>query len=196
MKLTYNEIEKVYQEKGYKFFKGPNNVNLYGIRSNSLLVNEWNDILGVAYEDKFGNKINLIHSGTTKPGLYWLKNKMGNMNGTAILIPGYFQGCWKLGEHKGYLALQQHGSKFKVWRDNDKDGQFDYQGKVYEDVGGLNMHTESLLNTTEKVGAYSAGCQVREFDKEHFMVMNLLELAAAQYGPYFSYALFTDRDLL
>lgn len=197
MKLTYSNIEKTTKRKGYKFWTGKYNPFLYGIRSRSMVVDEWNDILGICFEDDFGNKINLMHRGSTKPGLYWLKKKMGNVNGTAILIPGQYRRCWTLGKHKDYKALvQARNDVFKVWRDNDQDGQFDYNGKVYEDVTGLNGHTESLLSKTEKVGAYSAGCQVREFDREHFVVMNLLEKSIDQWGDSFSYTLFEDRDFI
>lgn len=170
---------------------------MYGIRSRSLTTNLWNDVLGVCYLDDFDNKINLMHKGTTKPGLTWLKHKMGNINGTAILQPGQYRKCWKMGAHRGYPALCQSGpGVFKVWRDNDKDGQFDYQGTTYTDVEGLNMHTESLIIDVEKVDAYSAGCQVRAFDKEHFMVMELCELSAGLYGDLFSYTLLEERDFL
>ncbi len=192
--LTFDEVKEVTKEHHHVWWEGVYNIFLYGIRSRGLEVDMWNDVLGVCYIDGFGNKINLMHSATTKPGLYWLKKKMGNINGTAILIPGQYRGCWKVGEHKGYTALVQRGSIFDVWRDGDADGQFDYNGKVYHDVTGLNMHTESDQRVTEKVGAYSAGCQVREFDKEHFAVMGLIEHSLSRYENSFSFTLFEDRD--
>lgn len=123
---------------------------------------------------------------------------MGNINGTAILIPDFYPACWKLGEHKGqYEALVQAGTGvFKVWRDDDKDGRFDYSGKVYDDVGGLNSHTESLLNETEKVGAYSAGCQVREFNQDHEAFMGIVKRSMSLYGTRVSYKLFEERDFM
>lgn len=192
--LKFKEIKKATEAKGYDWWEGVNNVFLYGIRNDSLLTDMWNDVLGICYLDSFGNKINLMHHGTTKPGLYWLKNKMGHIKGTAILIPGQYRGCWKVGKHKGYRALQQKRMPFKVWRDDNQDSQFDYSGRTYGDVTGLNMHTESRESNTKKVGAYSAGCQVREFDKEHFMIMNLIEHSIIRYGNSLSYTLFEDKD--
>jgi hypothetical protein len=190
--MTYEEIKQRYVQKGYPFYTKPYDVNLYGIRSTSAVVDEFNDTLGIAYTDLFGNEINLEHRGTTKPGLYWLKNKKGNVNGTAILVPDHYKGCWAIGKHKGeYEALiQSSRAGFKVWRDNDSDGQFDYTGPIYTDVTGINMHTESLLSETEKVGPYSAGCQVRQFDQEHFMVMQICEMQTLYHGSLFSYTLF------
>lgn len=196
--LSFDDIKDVVKQKGYQWWQGKNNLFLYGIRSRSLLVNLWNDVLGVCYIDHFGNKINLMHQGTTKPGLNWLKEKKGNPNGTAILIPGQYRRSLKLGMHNGYVALQQAGpGVFDVWRDNNQDGRFDYQGAVYKDVTGLNMHAESLLTNADKVGWYSAGCQVRAFDHEHFMVMSLCSLYAQQYNnPFLSYTLLEERDFL
>ena len=192
--FTYEKIEKTFKEKNYAFFKGDLNLNLFGIRATDMLVDEWNDILGVAYEENGEQKV-LLHWGTTKPGLYYLKNKMGNINGTAILIPNQYRSCWIMGLHNGkYDALRQKGMPFEVWRDDDKDGELDYSGKIYKDVSGLNMHTESLINEIEKVGAYSAGCQVRAHDKEHFEVMDLIERSAEIYGEVFSYTLFEQED--
>lgn len=190
--MTYHQIQAKYDLAGYPFYTKPFDLNLYGIRSPDPLVDEFNDILGVAYTDHFGNLINLEHKGTTKPGLYWLKNKLGSLNGTFILKPGHYKACFTLGKHKGeYEALvQSDKAQFVGWRDKDSDGQLDYSGPDYQDVAGLNMHTESLITQTEKVGAYSAGCQVRQFDYEHFMVMNLCKMQMLYHGKYFSYSLF------
>ena len=180
-------------DHGYPFYTKPYDLNLYGIRNTSTKVDLFNDTLGVAYIDHFGNEINIQHRGTTKPGLYYLKNKLGNVKGTAILHPGHYKSCWKLGLHNGkYEALvQSERANFEVWRDSDSDGELDYAGKIFTDVAGLNMHTESLVSVTEKVGAYSAGCQVRQNDFEHFVVVNLCKMQIQEgNGNYFSYSLF------
>lgn len=198
LKLSFDDVKKVVQNKpGYSWWEGAYNPFLYAIRSRSLIADLWNDVCGICYIDHFGNKINLMHKGSTKPGLNWLKDKMGNVNGTAILPPGQYSKCWKVAEHKGYVALVQAGpGVFKVWRDSNKDGRFDFQGPLFDDVTGLNMHTESLLKETEKVGWYSAGCQVRAHDKEHFMVMSILQMSIPTWGDRFSYTLLEERDFL
>lgn len=197
LNLSYDAIADISRTKGYPFWEGKFDINIYGVRSNSLQVNEWNDVLGVVYKDDFGQKVNIQHRGTTKPGLYWLKNKMGNINGTFILIPDFYERCWKLGTHKDYKALvQANDGIFKGWRDNNADGRFDYTGKVYDDVTGLNCHAESLINDTDKVGAYSAGCQVREFDRDHFAFLGIVERSMSLYGTRVSYKLFEERDFM
>lgn len=198
--MEYPKLQRAYHEKGYKFFDGVNNVNLFGIRSEEMLVDEFNDVLGIAYQDYYERPIVLMWPGTTKPGLYWLKKKLGNVDGTAILIPGQYRGVWKIGTHGGtaaqYEALRQVGTNFKVWRDDDKDGHLDMHGKEWDNVTGLNFHTTSFLNDKEVVGAYSAGCQVVQDDKDFLMAMALLKRSSEIYGNSFTYTLFTDRDFL
>jgi len=204
MNISYNDLRLIFQIKGHAFFdSAPYDVNLYGIRTRKTdVVDEYNDILGIAFKDDFGNQINWQHRGTTKPGLYWLDDiRKGNVNGTAILIPGQYRRCWTLDVHRGsgklapYVALRQTG-KFKVWRDKDMDGKFDYHGDVYDDVFGLNMHRNSGIADKDKVGAYSAGCQVRQNHNEHEAVMEILERSAEDFGDIFSYTLFEDHDFV
>jgi hypothetical protein len=164
-------------------------VNLYGIRNGYQTVDEFNDVLGIAFIDEFGNKGVIEAKGTTKPGLYWLKN-VGNKNGVAILMPGQHEKCWQIGLHKGYEAMVQVGSPFKVWRDSNMDDKFDRTGAIYRDVTGLNMHTASFKSKTEKVGMYSAGCQVRQHHIDHLIAMAIARRAAEIYGNSFTYTLF------
>lgn len=189
---SYEEIEALYEQHNYRFFKGEYALNLFGIRRGYETVNEFNDVLGVAFTDSFGNDVTIFHEGTTKPGLYYLKNKLGGKGGTAILIPGQYLNCWKIGKHNGkYDALRQNGSVFKVWRDGDSDGRFDIGGKEYDNVTGLNMHTTSFINDIQKVGAYSAGCQVRQNHQDHRTIMGIIFRSYERWNnPLFSYTLF------
>jgi len=192
--MTYLEIRALYQQHGYRFYEGPYNVNNYARRNKDLTtVDKFNDIRGIAYQDAFGNQINLEWGATTKPGLKPLSGGAMNPNGVAILPPGFYEKCWVIGKHKGqYDALVQNGSGvFKVWRDNDKDGNFDFSGKIYTDVAGLNDHTtrEHQINN---VGGFSEGCMVTQDDKEHQIKMAICQRAAELYSNSFSFALFQD----
>lgn len=192
--MIYSEVKAMFEALGHRFYdKGAYNINLYGLRFGYDQVDEFNDVLGVAFRDDRGNPITIEAKGTTKPGIYWLKNRLGNKYGTAILQPGQYPTCWKIGLHKGYEALVQNGNPFNVWRDKDQDGQLDPEGQTYKDVTGLNMHTTSFKNEIEKVGAYSAGCQVRQKDEDHRMVMEIIKRSAAIYGDTFTYTLIEMR---
>ncbi len=191
---AYSDIKRKYEEKGHQFFTGKYAINLFGIRQGYETVDEFNDILGMAFNDAFGNEVVLYHEGTTKPGYYWLKTKKGNSSGTAILQPGQYLNCWELGKHNGkYDALRQKGMPFKVWRDGDSDGHLDVNGPTFTDVTGLNMHTTSFKTNIARVGAYSAGCQVRQHDEDHIVTMKILAKAFEIWkNPVFSYTLFDD----
>lgn len=193
--MIFSEVKVLFECLGHRFYdSGKFNVNLFGIRRLTK-ADAFDDVLGIAYRDDFGNGVVLEHKGTTDPGLYWLKENMGNANGTFILAPGQYPKCWSLGNHKGYEALVQTGYPFRGWRDNDKDGHLDMEGKIYTDVTGLNMHTTSFKSETEKVGAYSAGCQVRQKPEDHRMVMEILKRSAAIYSNTFSYTLIDQNQL-
>jgi len=195
--LDFSTLYKVYNKKGYPFYdSGRFNVNLGAIRNDDVTVDEFNDILFLTYIDDFGRPNVLTIKGTTKPGAYWLGQKMGNKNGTFVLAEGYYKRCFVEGLHRGiYQCLVQAGMGiFEGYRDNNKNGIIDYQGKLYDDVTGLNFHTTSFINDKEKVGAYSAGCQVSQDDKDHLTFMPILMKSMEIYGPSVSYALFNQKD--
>lgn len=196
--LDYQSLSEVYRKMGYPFFEGAFNVNLGGFRNTSPTVDEFNDVLFVAYQDDFGRGNLVTVRGTTKPGAYWLGGKMGNPEGTFILGEGYHKSCFKKGYHKQqYQCLVQAKSdSFWGYRDKDKDGLIDYSGKIYKDVTGLNFHTTSFLNNKSKVGAYSAGCQVAQDDKDLLTILPVVFKSMELYGDVVSYALFNNRDYL
>lgn len=197
--MTHSQIKQLYQDNGYVFFTDRYRANLFGRRNKDLMtVDKFNDVLGAAYIDGFGNAQCLEFAGTTKPGLTSLSDKPMNANGTFILAPGQHLNCWKVGFHhaddpaKRYEAYQQAGSGvFKGWRDNDQDGKFDFAGKIYTDVGGLNGHRAGI-NDTINVGPYSYACQVVQDDKEFLIWLAVGKRSAEIYGNLFHYTLFQD----
>lgn len=196
MNLSYDSVAALYKTHNYRFYDtGKFNVNLFGIRK-SLLVDLFDDVLGVAFRDANGKPILKVYSATTKPGLYWLKNKLGNVKGTFILQPGYYHKCWTVGKHKGeYEALVQSGPRvFRGWRDSDADGTLDTDGPIFTDVAGLNLHTTShLRGKADRIGAYSASCQVIQYTKDHLELMGIVKASRDLYGNIFSYALFNQQ---
>lgn len=196
MKLDFFDIERLYKKRGYKFYKdSPFNVNIYGVRSKDRRPNEFNDIIGVTYQDDFLNHVNLTFKGTTDPGASWLKERLGNPGGTFILMPGQYSRVWKVGQHKGYEAMQQVGT-FRGWRDSNKDGELDMSGPTYTDVWGLNGHTTSFINEIDKVGLYSAGCQVIQSDLDFLVWLNVIKKSRDYYGNLFTYTLLDEALII
>lgn len=196
MILNYFLLRQVFKLKNYEFFEtGYYNLNLFGIRSSNDLVNEFNDWMGVAFKDEWENERLLLFAATTKPGLFYLKNKLGNSEGTAILVPGQYRSAWMLGHHRGYEALQQLTSQvFQVWRDNDYDGAFDYSGTIYNDVQGLNGHTTSFRNDIDRVGRYSAGCQVIQDSVDFQIYLSIVRRSLDYWPNSFTYTLLEESD--
>lgn len=92
-------------------------------------------------------------------------------------------------------ALQQNGEGiFKVWRDNDSDGELDTGGAVFDDVKGLNGHTTSFKNEIDRVGAYSAGCQVVQDDLDFNIFLSVISKSSSVFGDTFSYTLLEAAD--
>lgn len=197
--FNYNIIKLAYIKKAYKFYDNgqPYNINIFGIRNDILTPDAFDDVMGVAYRDDFNQTHVLVFKATTDPGLKYLGETLGHSKGTAILAPGQYKNAWTLGQHKGkYDALvQSPKATFKVYRDNNRDFQLNPTEKLHNDVTGLNCHTTSFINKVEKVGAYSAGCQVVQHSKDFEIFLAVVKRSADLYGNSFTYTLFDEFDL-
>lgn len=202
MSPTFEQIKAAYANKGYTFFSEikPYNLNIWGIRKLTDRVDVFDDVQGISCKDDNGNIIHLIHPATVDPGFWYLKNEKLNPNGTFILAPGQYLGCWEKAMHKKHLALCQKDNyqKFKGWRDSKLDGviqrKLTANGNFFMDVGGLDMHRSSETFAS-LVGKYSAGCQVRQVKTDHLKALELIDKAIALYGNSFSYTLFDETDV-
>ena len=182
--------------KGYKVFEGsqPYDLNIVGIRSSRTLCNTFDDLLTVFYKNTEGQQIFQVFPATTDPGLYWLEHPM-HVEGTAIILPGQYQGAYQLGLHRSYRALKQVGQMDYV-RDANRDNRLDIAGlKRHRGVIGANIHRASPTGTSSRVDKWSAGCQVFAdyADFEHFLL--ICEKAARYWGNRFSYTLLNETDL-
>jgi hypothetical protein len=203
MSPSFEQIKAAYANKGYTFFSEikPYNLNIWGVRKLTDRVDVFDDVQGISCKDENGNMIHIIHPATVDPGFWYLKNQMLNPNGTFILAPGQYLGCWQKGLHQGkqVALVQKPGySKFKGWRDNRLDGviqrKLTANGNFFMDVGGLNMHRSSET-FAKVVGKYSAGCQVRQVNTDHQKALKLIDKAVALYGNSFSCTLFDETDV-
>lgn len=195
--LTYN-FEKLFKSKGYRWFtKGNYNLNIIGIRSNknNKVTNEYDDLLIVDYNTDIGHK-RVIYRITTEPGTYYVKNLLCP-KGVAILVPGQYSGCWKIGLHKGkYKALCQD-KPVKVYRDDNKDNIFDLNNDtIQKGIFGINIHRSHEKLTVDKIDKYSAGCQVFQNTQQFNSFMRLCEVQAKLYGNSFTYTLINEEDLI
>jgi hypothetical protein len=188
----YDFVKKLYAKKGYQFFIGDMNLNIFGIRCKTS-TNEYDDIIGVAYEkgfEKSGYKYLEMYEGTTDPGKFYLNNPI-NENGTAILVPGQYLRSHKIGVHKNYTALVQD-STLKVYRDRNKDNIHDFN-EIYQAPSncGINIH----YGKGDLVDKWSAGCQVILSPNKFIDFMDLCLKSSVRRGKYFTYTLFDIKDV-
>ena len=195
MNVTIEKIQQVLDRKGFKFFDNHNsyNLNIIGVRSNSVMANSFDDWLYLVFRDEEMAMQMHCFSITTDPGTYWLEHPM-NVNGTAVLVPGQYRGSHMLGKHRGkYDALVQ-AKPVKVYRDNNGDNVLDFSGPIEEGLFGLNIHRSSATGSSQVVEKWSAGCQVFQNVSEYNFFIETCKQAVALYGNSFTYTLLEEKD--
>lgn len=139
--------------------------------------------------DSFDDKIYLISpkdfrgfDATTNPGQPWLQKFM-NPKGTAVLKPGLY--WYQLGKHKDYEALVQAAS-VTVYRDTNKDLKSD-EIKGTEDTGwfGINIHRAHKDSIVNRIGGYSAGCQVIQNPTDFKFLIDKCKESGIKKFPYY-----------
>ena len=196
---TKEQIKKAVKEKGYKWFDNHLVLNIVGVRNSDTnkVTNHYDDTITVSYnhagEDRF-----LCFPVTTDPGLHWINHPM-NRDGCAILVPGQYLNVYKIDFHrKKYEALCQRAGRVKVYRDDDKDDQYDYEAdSIAEGYYGINIHRSSAYRTTNYINKYSAGCQVFS-DPDHFDdFMDVVKKSRDMGGNItFTYTLIESKDIV
>jgi len=200
-KFTREQIEEALNCNGYKYFTSDKgyDVNIVGIRNSDTygkVTNKFDDAITISYKNGKGVWKYHEYKCTTDPGSHWEKNLL-NKDGVAILKPGQYRGSHKLGLHQGkYEALRQK-SPVKVYRDNDKDGQYDMiEENVQEGIFGINIHKAGgRADGSTQIDKWSAGCQVfsKECDFNHFM--DVCRKAKDIWGNSFTYTLIESNDI-
>jgi len=199
------QLIAAYKKKNYRIFNGFDfsdngkfktfDLNIFGIRARNQNqgLDAFDDLIGVFYYVTTEHIILRLWPGTTDPGKYYLQNLM-NPSGAFIMMPGQYQGAYKIGLHHTQDALVQIGN-IRGYRDNNKDSILNYDmSKIYEGSRfGVNIHHKE--NDSENIGMGSAGCQVFKNTPDHAEFMGLCHQAAAVWGNSFSYTLLTEEDV-
>ena len=202
MSLTLDAVKKAVVSKGYKWFEDKSNkgydVNIVGIRNSETsneVTNHFDDTLTISYKVDGEWK---FHSwpATTDPGQYWIENPISK-DGTAILVPGQYRGSHMIGLHQGkYEALRQR-KPVKVYRDNDKDLEYDTdEDTIKEGIYGINIHRSNPYDQSYYVNKWSAGCQVFKKVADFHEFMDICKKARDIWGNSFSYTLIESKELV
>jgi hypothetical protein len=196
--MRLETLIKAMIKKGYQVFESdskPFNLNIVGVRDSSPKTNYFNDTLSVFW--KYEGQWNMLtFQATTLAGLKYLKSPM-NPKGCAILVPNQYRGVWELGGHgkTKYTALTQRKGEVEVYRDADKDNEYDMiEGNTEKGYFGINIHRASQ-GERETVDGYSAGCQVIQNSDEFDVFIEICKKSEKYWGNSFSYTLLNQSDL-
>lgn len=163
----YEFLEKYYLKNGAEFDA---DINIFGIRDDSEMPKGiFNDYIGVAINGDVQ-----LFKGTCDPSDYWTKENGIGDKGVAHICLGFHKNVYIVGKHKNkYEALVQQGAKIKIWRDKNKNFQKNKLDPIESGFFGTNIHRASEYKILEKIGKYSAGCQVIQdpADFKRFMEM-------------------------
>ena len=190
------QIEKAVKSKGYVWFNGSKDydVNIVGVRNaipGQKVTNLFDDKLTLSY------KINgewFFHEwdATTEPGKKGVM-QFHNSGGVARLVPDQYRGVYKVSMHQGkYQALCQRLGDVTVWRDKNRDMDFD---EIIRDTGmfGINIHKAGTVSNF--VENWSEGCQVFKRTKDFNDFMVLINRAKEIHGNHFTYTLLISSDI-
>ena len=195
MSYKREQIEQTVKSKGYVWFEGTKDfdVNIVGVRNSSTgdkVTNVFDDFLTVSYKEGGEWKFQ-IWPATTDPGKKGVM-EYHNAAGVARLVPGQYRGSHTIGLHQGkYEALKQQ-KPVKVYRDKDKDMQYD-ENIIQEGVFGINIHKAGTDSTY--VENWSEGCQVFKKSADFDSFMKIMNKAATIHGKSFTYTLIESKDI-
>lgn len=195
-----DKIKTAFTRKGYKWFtNGKYNLNIVGVRNDlngNGVSNEFDDKLYLSFTNSDGVLVFKEYDITTDPGKHWMNHPL-NTDGTAILVPGQYRGSHMLGLHQGkYEALRQK-NPVKVYRDNDRDNEYDTDVKsIQEGTFGINIHRSNPYSESYYVDKWSAGCQVFKSVHDFNEFMDICRDASKIWGNSFTYTLILESDLV
>lgn len=193
--ITGEAVKKLFENYGYKY----DSFQLVGIRSTADEPDKFDDLIGV-FQFIEGKSSVTWFTGTTNPGVHWLKNFM-NPKGTAVLMPGIHENAWVIGKHQGkYEALVQY-APVAVFRDKNKNNKSEtslFKGKeegrsqVERGLFGINIHRANEKTISRIIDRWSAGCQVLNNPVEF---AQLLKMCKGSGKKTFTYVLFEEAQV-
>jgi hypothetical protein len=194
---TREQIEGALKSKGYVWFEDASNkgfdVNIVGVRNSSTgqkVTNAFDDCLTISYKEKGEWKFH-CWPATTDPGKKGVL-EYHNAAGVARLVEGQYRGSHGIGLHQGkYEALKQ-AKNVKVYRDADKDLEYD-ENKIQEGVFGINIHKAGADSTY--VENWSEGCQVFKKSADFDAFMAIVRKSRDIHGNSFTYTLIESSDI-
>lgn len=192
--MTIEKLKSVFIKKGYVWNE---NLNIIGCRNKAVgnkITNKFDDTLYLAYKVS-GNWLLKEYIITTDPGTYYMKMKLLNEKGCAILAEGQYLNIYAIRLHQGkYDACCQTYGPVKLYRDGDKDDTYDFVNEMSDPNSGINIHCAG--EDTVEIGANSAGCSVFKRKRDFNEFMSILKLYKSILGNKFTYTLLNSNDTI
>lgn len=193
-KVNIRGLIRQLKKKDFEVYDKPFQLNIVGVRANSTVPNNFDDIIYVFYKDDNNKWVGKAYPATTDTGTYWLKNPM-NSAGSALLKEGQYKNTYKIALHRSkYNALTQQLAKVTVYRDYNRDSILDFDnGKEQTGMFGINIHRANSQGTTKTIDQNSAGCQVFQNADDFAEFMAMANKQKDLYGNKFTYTLIDER---
>ena len=203
---SISQVHGAMRAKDYKVFENPKgyDVNIIGIRATTRVPDVFDDLMTISWIDgPSGEWMSLMWDCTTDSGLPIIEDPP-HKDGAPFLKPGQYRGSHMLRLHQGkYMALgQKWDTSLPVFRMNnigersqnteDWKPSFTLMGNGQ----GINIHRARARGMTEKVGRWSAGCQVFKSAEDFSVFLAICETARRVWGNSFSYTLLDEADLV
>jgi hypothetical protein len=198
------QIEKILEvmnTKGYRVYNTPENewnINIVGVRNRNNIPDKFDDTL-IVFHNFMNNWFVSYYPITTDPSISYLQNPLPEVahKGTAILKEGQYLSAYKIDLHQNnYYALCQRLEKVSVFRDNNRNGNLNFNPLTVEtDMFAINIHKGPRNGNWDSQNInYSAGCQVFA-DTRHFNeFMQKCRNGERKFGNKFTYTLLNEKD--
>lgn len=185
---SYVEAARAIRLSGGRLKRNNKQINLVALRNSRPVFNEWSCYFGVIwYENK--TPYYKVFPATTYPGHHYLVDKLLNKDGTAIIKTGIYKESYALGLHKKKTPAIVQKTPVQYYRDGNKNKVFDFEGKVYSGIIGVNIH--GTTNKFPFVNKWSGGCIVLQDPIAMDWILGKCEESAEVYGNSFDLNLIT-----
>jgi hypothetical protein len=171
----------------------PKEYYIVGIRSTEDDTDKFDDKFYIFRDKEFVT----MTTGTTNPGKPVLTGGFlkYNKNGAAVVkSDSWYYDVWSYGMHMSKMPALLQTGPISVYRDGDKDGKAEEQGKLETGYFGINFHAATydanFTGLQENIGGWSAGCQVINDKQKHLQIIALLKKQ-----PKVSYVLLKEWEV-
>lgn len=191
------DVIRAMRKLKYKVYQSsvkPYDLNIVGVRSAHPKVDKFSCSILVFWIGPKGTWQVVRYPATTLPGRYYLVDRLLNRKGCAILMPGQYVSSYAIGLHKGKSEALVQRKAVTVYRDGNRDSEFDYG---YTEAGFFGMNIHGATNgVVPQVGKYSAGCQVIQSGQDYAQFRAICRLGSKHWGNSFTYTLIDENQIV